>query len=645
MSTKKKKKTPSHVVSELCLTSNNITGNKYRKNRAVALWSGFGVVMYLCVMTRLIAMHSSVPLSPPKAVSANAADDQNAVDTDISVSFGSGRVRRSNLVKTDRKLGGIAGVVNEQDDSNCPFRNSSLYRKVFVYPDFGDAEHGWGDPNIMSPEVVATGRDDAVQPWPWIEYEKIAKHYGTVHYDATGSNAQYATEQLVKELLTNPDSCLRTYDPDGAALFYVPYMPSVEIRRGSDDHVSAYVTRSPYGEAILDILEKNDYDAWELRFGFTSKYWHRRNGADHILVFGEPFAGLWHAAEPRGNYRYVKTHQNLAPPIIVSVELSTTFVEMYPKCARKNILLPYPSWDGGNFNSRFDREANNLLIDAKPFPNVHGRSFQDLESERLQESNWDQVPPRVPDIGLVTRRSVAALRAERIAAARERQNDTRPAALFYSGGEHGYCETLRKSLNWDYKKCSQSVPYLRNRRAHKRYEYAMRLSTFCLAPCGDSPSAKRMFDSILAGCIPVVLSHDFVWPFTNEFEPSLFEIEGSEFALRYSGSDFLEARLNVERCEPWNASNPSLEATLQDISVNEIRRLRNGLRKARDMYSWYKPRPDLVDNPLREGVLPDGGTAHALVRELEKRAGGVRWKACQAELKLPRSKEPDAFKV
>jgi len=63
------------------------------------------------------------------------------------------------------------------------------------------------------------------------------------------------------------------------------------------------------------------------------------------------------------------------------------------------------------------------------------------------------------------------------------------------------------------------------------------------------------------------------------------------------------------------------------------------------MYSWYKPRPDLVDNPLREGVLPDGGTAHALVRELEKRAGGVRWKACQAELKLPRSKEPDAFKV
>jgi hypothetical protein len=43
----------------------------------------------------------------------------------------------------------------------------------------------------------------------------------------------------------------------------------------------------------------------------------------------------------------------------------------------------------------------------------------------------------------------------------------------------------------------------------------MRRSTF--GPCGG-PSAKRMFDALLAGSIPVILSHDFV-ALHEEFDP------------------------------------------------------------------------------------------------------------------------------
>jgi len=158
-------------------------------------------------------------------------------------------------------------------DAECPFRNSSIYRKVFVYPNHGDVENGWNG-SILS----EAGRRGEVERWPWLRYDEMARKLGTVHYNVGGSNAQFATEQLVQELLTNPSSCLRTHDPEEATLFYVPFLASTELRRAREDQITAYFASSSYGDAILDILDKGDYKAWEDRFGLTSKYWKRRNG-------------------------------------------------------------------------------------------------------------------------------------------------------------------------------------------------------------------------------------------------------------------------------------------------------------------------------------------------------------------------------
>ena len=32
----------------------------------------------------------------------------------------------------------------------------------------------------------------------------------------------------------------------------------------------------------------------------------------------------------------------------------------------------------------------------------------------------------------------------------------------------------------------------------------------------DSPSAKRQYDAVIAGCVPVVASDDALWAFSNE---------------------------------------------------------------------------------------------------------------------------------
>lgn len=41
----------------------------------------------------------------------------------------------------------------------------------------------------------------------------------------------------------------------------------------------------------------------------------------------------------------------------------------------------------------------------------------------------------------------------------------------------------------------------------------MRRSIFCLSPAGDTPSSARLFDAIVSGCIPVIISDELELPF------------------------------------------------------------------------------------------------------------------------------------
>jgi hypothetical protein len=492
------------------------------------------------------------------------------------------------------------------DDKDCPFRNSPIYRKVFVYPNHGDVKNGWSG-DILSP----AGRNlSSLARWPWLDMEESSRRNATGHYNIKGQNVQYSTELLVREIMINPKSCLRTSNPEEATLFYVPYLPSVEHHKGSDNHWD-YNT-SPYGKAILDILDSTNYTDWENYYGLTSKYWKRRKGADHILVFSEPMHGLYHPRSRRGNYHFVHSQKQLHPPIVISVELSTTFMNMYPKCSAKNILMPYPNTDGSWFNGAYKREAREVSLAAN-----------------LTVLNSTVAVPAEREIASALDSAVSSL--------------ARPVAQYYSAGMHGTCTKLRKSMQQDYRKCAPSFATLENELHAKFYGLGMRLSTFCPCPGGDSPSAKRHFDAILAECIPIILSSDFVWPFTKEFDPAI-EWDPNDFSIRLPADEYTEPLLDPTTCQPLNASRPGLQLYLDSIAAAEIQRLRMGMQKAKYMYSWYREDESLAENPLRDGVLPDGGAAHTLVQMLADRASGARWPACEAELKLPRGAEVWKFK-
>ena len=165
-----------------------------------------------------------------------------------------------------------------------------------------------------------------------------------------------------------------------------------------------------------------------------------------------------------------------------------------------------------------------------------------------------------------------------------------------------------------------------------------------------------MFDALHAGCIPLILSYDFVWPFSNNVDmtknsdsktPSTALLTPSTFSISLNAKDF-DRPSYTKKCESSTAGLAHVNATIQHflegLPASELRRLRKGALKAADTYAYYSRRADLPDNPLREGILPDGGAAHALVQALADRAEGALWPACQEELERGSAKpnEKDA---
>lgn len=239
--------------------------------------------------------------------------------------------KQTNLVIQNEKADSrphVASEIAQAKDSGCIFRHSPLYRSIYVYPSPLDKE--WKG-EILSQYAISYQNIT----WPWLEMDRRLKKEGKAQYDANNKDFnQYTTELLVRDIITHPDSCLRTNDPESASLFYVPYLPTMEYHNGS---LFGDYSTSPFSQAMLDATDfyinedgnsYGKYDPWEKTFGLTSKYWKRKNGADHIVVMSEPLHGFSHPRNRRGNFHYLHSQKQLSPPIVISIELSTTFVEM-----------------------------------------------------------------------------------------------------------------------------------------------------------------------------------------------------------------------------------------------------------------------------------------------------------------------------
>ena len=298
------------------------------------------------------------------------------------------------------------------------------------------------------------------------------------------------------------------------------------------------------------------------------------------VVMPAPVTNLRHERNARGFFHYMLHLHN---PIFIAIEYSKSFIEEYPLCSRfKNILAPYPTID-----------------------------------PELYSHRWI-VPP------ITTNRS---------------------ALLFYSGGLHGDCVKVREALHRLVKN-STKIPGILPPGALNmaNRESGFLSSTFCPVPIGDSPSSKRMYDVLNFGCIPVVLSDDLVWAYSNysggRLDPYLFSIQLPQAVVQYSGKqllkkfskaefgflpksgisyhDLLDESLAVGG-EYFNKRyvNPLVQILLR-IPYEDIVFFRKNIREVAPLYRYYRMKA-MTRIPIAHHRYPDGGAILEIARQLQHR--------------------------
>lgn len=398
-----------------------------------------------------------------------------------------------------------------------------------------------------------------VQAMEWHKLAEEARHTCVdnrgncaSHFAGEHLLAQFSLEVILVHFFQT--ACVRTTDVSRADFFFVPFYGDIHFRA-----LGRPTAPSIYEQALLDIIERQNVEQWERAFNVTGEYWLKWPER-HVLVQPAPVTGLRHAKAKRGWYHYL---QQLTAPVWISLELSRSFSAEYPRCSAKNIVMPYP---------------------------VPGR--------RWHNGGW--------------RRDATAI------------GNNSAIFAYCHAGDHG-CANIRRAIKAEFARASGGssrtiVPYTSTSTTpdmlHKvPRQVLMHLATFCPCPEGDSPSAKRQYDALLAGCVPVVLSDDALWAFSKEH--GFGELDETQFALRIPEAVAL---------------NHSLLDVLRKIEPKKLDALRAHGATAARAYSYFLPTPN---DPLLDRAFPDGLALHLLVKELEKRATHSRWPLCQAELAEP----------
>ncbi|XWS65076.1 hypothetical protein CRYUN_Cryun05aG0059700 [Craigia yunnanensis] len=125
----------------------------------------------------------------------------------------------------------------------------------------------------------------------------------------------------------------------------------------------------------------------------------------------------------------------------------------------------------------------------------------------------------------------------------------------------------------------------------------MRWSVFCLCPAGDTPSSARLFDAIVSGCIPVIISDELEIPFEGILD------YGKEFVTRnlipiifYSITSYFKMAIFVSSTD---AVQPGwLLRFLKGISSAQIREMRKNLAEYSRHFVYASPAQPLGPQDL-----------------------------------------------
>lgn len=117
---------------------------------------------------------------------------------------------------------------------------------------------------------------------------------------------------------------------------------------------------------------------------------------------------------------------------------------------------------------------------------------------------------------------------------------------------------------------------------HDEYLQQMLRAKFCFAPRGDTASAKRLYESIAAGCIPIIVSDRLRLPYQRQ-------MDWSTMSLRYS--------------ERVVAADPrKVLRDVQAMAPERIEQMQRNLMAVRPMFLWHtdETRKSAVDYVIHD---------------------------------------------
>lgn len=138
----------------------------------------------------------------------------------------------------------------------------------------------------------------------------------------------------------------------------------------------------------------------------------------------------------------------------------------------------------------------------------------------------------------------------------------RPYLAFFAGGLHG---PIRPLLLQHWKGRDSNLPVYEYLPKDLDYYTHMLNSKFCLCPSGHEVASPRIVEALYAECIPVIISQNYVLPFSDVLNWEAFSI-------------------NVEVSEI-----PKLKEVLMGVSEEKYRMLKEGVRAVRKHFVLNQP--------------------------------------------------------